>query len=271
MRASITPKRRVSISEPFYLSKYETTVRQFRRFSEQTGYKPDRLKESGRWEWFAEWADPVGTQPVVWVSDRDAINFCQWLSDRDNARYELPTEAEWEFACRAGTTTPYSTGNAPATLQEYANVADEATGKSPSTFQLWVDLAESVRKGGGQWQWSWAPWNDGFAATAPVGRFKPNPFGLYDMHGNVYEICVDRLDKDYYTHAPAEDPRNDYGDFAVVRGGDYASPHPFFSHSAFRNQLGFGSPGIHGYYPNAGFRVVLRIPARAKASKPASR
>jgi formylglycine-generating enzyme required for sulfatase activity len=267
--ASEQPKRRVTISEPFYLSKYETTVSQFRRFSEQTGYKPDRLKESGRWEWFAAGVDPVGTQPVVWVSDRDAVAFCRWLSDRDDASYELPTEAEWEYACRAGTTTRYSTGNDPATLQRFANVADAAAGENHAALQPFADL-DAASKRDGQWRWSWASWNDGFPATAPVGRFKPNPFGLHDMHGNVGEICADRHDKDFYTHAPVEDPRNDYGDFAVVRGCGCIVGFPDALRSSYRHVLVFGGPGYHGYYPDTGFRVVLRIRARSNTAKPTS-
>ena len=109
---------------------------------------------------------------MVNVSWNDANAFCEWMTRREKAVYRLPTEAEWEYACRAGTTTLFYSGNDPEGLTAIANVAD-ATLKQK--FSNWSTL-------GGR---------DGFAFTAPVGSFHPNGFGLCDMHGNVWEWCHD--------------------------------------------------------------------------------
>ncbi len=102
----------------------------------------------------------------------DAVAFCEWLSKKEGKTYRLPTEAEWEYACRAGTATRYYSGDDPETLATVANVAD-------ATFK--VNFADEAYYG--------LRASDGYTYTAPVGRFKPNAFGLYDMHGNVWQWC----------------------------------------------------------------------------------
>ena len=97
--------------------------------------------------------------------------FCEWLSKKEGKTYRLPTEAEWEYACRAGSTTRYYSGDDPETV---AKVATWAMRRSKAGFPEWYSGAKMAIKA-----------SDGYAYTAPVGKFKPNAFGLYDMHGNA--------------------------------------------------------------------------------------
>ena len=124
--------------------------------------------------------------PVVNVSWNDAMEFCRWLSRNEGRTYHLPTEAEWEYACRAGTTTLYSHGNDSEGSARVGNVADVA-------FKAQYPELKGLIQA-----------SDGYAYTSPAGSFVPNPFGLYDMHGNVWEWCADRYDAEYYAKSPAE-------------------------------------------------------------------
>ena len=119
--------------------------------------------------------------PVLNVSWNDAMEFCRWLSREEGKTCRLPTEAEWEYACRAGTTTRYFHGNDSEGLEKMGNVADAAfVGQFP-------ELEGVVRA------------NDGYAYTSPVGSFLQNAFGLSDMHGNVWEWCADWYNPEYYS------------------------------------------------------------------------
>lgn len=141
--------------------------------------------------------------PVVNVSHNDALAFCAWLSRKEGQTYRLPTEAEWEYACRAGTTTRYDHGDDPEGLSEVGNVED-ATAKSK--FSSFVTIAG----------------RDGYVFTAPVGKYKANGFGLYDMHGNVWEWCADWYDENYYEASPVDDPTGPTGgSYRVIRGGSW--------------------------------------------------
>jgi formylglycine-generating enzyme required for sulfatase activity len=191
------PRHRVRISRPFYLGAHEVTVAEFRAFVAATGYRTE-AEASGEggsiynnkikdFEHVSElnWRNPgiAHTQrddePVVQVSWNDAQAFCQWLSGKDRRAYRLPTEAEWEYACRGGTTTRWFTGDDPAALDQAAWIRD---------------------------------------TTHPVAGKKPNDFGLYDMHGNVWEWCQDRFGP--YPAEPVVDPAGALtGRARILRGG----------------------------------------------------
>ncbi|OHB82971.1 MAG: hypothetical protein A2V98_07465 [Planctomycetes bacterium RBG_16_64_12] len=177
------PAHRVRITKPFYLGAHEVTVGQFRKFVEDSAYKTDAEKDGkGGWgfnpstgkveqkpecTWRNAGFEQTDEHPVVNVSWNDAVAFCEWLSRKEGKTYRLPTEAEWEYACRAGTTTRYYHGDDPEGLATVGNVADTtAKAKFP------------------KWTWTIQK-SDGYVFTAPVGRFRANAFGLSDMHGNV--------------------------------------------------------------------------------------
>jgi formylglycine-generating enzyme required for sulfatase activity len=214
----------VRITRPYYLAAHETTVGQFRRFVEATQYVTTAERDgtamhvfdlSGGFEARADlnWANPgfenyelTDSHPVVHVSYDDAVAFCTWLSDVENVTYRLPTEAEWEYACRAGSDRAWSYGG----NDEFWNI--------PNTANV-VDSSMKPR------QPSWvtpAFWDDGHALTAPVGTFLPNAFGLFDMHGNVGEWCSDFYDSDYYDDTAVDDPQGPAdGVDRAVRGGSF--------------------------------------------------
>jgi len=207
------PRHAVRITRPFYLGVDEVTVGQFRRFVEATGYQTDAERDGGGYGWNADegvfdngdytWRDPGFPQaddhPVLVVSWDDATGFCRWLGEKEDANYRLPTEAEWEYACRAGTTTRYSHGDDMEGLTEVANVAASvATPDEPG------DYAPPV--------------------SAPVGLRRANAFGLHDMQGNAWEWCADWYAKNYYANSPKDDPKGPAtGGARVIRGGSFLS------------------------------------------------
>ena len=214
------PLHHVRITKAFYLGIHEVTVRQFRQFIKDRGFKTDSEKGTvykGAFAWNPDkkgfeldeaysWQNvgfpQTDEHPVVDVSWNDAVAFCKWLSGKEGKTYHLPTEAEWEYACRAGTTTRYYSGDDPETLAKVGNVADAAAkGQIPA------------EKGA-------IHASDGYVFTAPVGKFKPNAFGLYDMHGNAWEWCQDWYDG--YTAEPTDDPKGSAtGSDRVCRGGGW--------------------------------------------------
>jgi formylglycine-generating enzyme required for sulfatase activity len=212
------PQHHVRITRPFFLGTYHLTRGQFRQFVVATKYKTDAEKDGkGAWGYTGEvldervkfsWQNTGFEQPddhpVVNVSWNDALAFCQWLSRKEGKTYRLPTEAEWEYACRAGTTTLYSCGNDPETLAQVGNVLD-ATAKAKFPY-----LTSAIKA------------SDGYAFTAPVGHFRSNAFGLFDMHGNAWQWCADRYDAAYYAASPADDPQGPHlGSEHVFRGGSW--------------------------------------------------
>jgi formylglycine-generating enzyme required for sulfatase activity/serine/threonine protein kinase len=223
------PQHRVHILRSFYLGATEVTRSQFRRFVEAERYRTEAERDGkGGFGWDEEkkqfrqdprytWLEPGFAQddehPVANVSRNDAVAFCEWLGKRESCTYRLPTEAEWEYACRAGTTTRYSSGDDPEMLGTVGNVAD-ATAKEK--YPGWITIAA----------------RDGYVYTAPVGQFRKNAFGLYDMHGNVWELCQDGYQND------------------VIRGGCWNSD-PSDVRSAYRGRL---SPGFRNF--GVGFRVA---------------
>lgn len=246
------PVHKVTIGKPFYMGKHEVTVEQFRRFVEATGYVTDAEKGTGfqgafgwnrdtkefkmnaNYSWRNTGFAQSDAHPVVNVSWNDAMAFCRWLSGKEGKMCRLPTEAEWEYACRAGTTTRYSHGNDPEGSATAGNVADSA-------FEAqFPELKGEVKA------------SDGYAYTSPAGNFLPNPFGLYDMHGNVWEWCADWYDAEYYAKSPTHDPGGPaIGEERTYRGGGW-----------FNCARGFRSASRSGGLPEnrhltLGFRVAV--------------
>jgi formylglycine-generating enzyme required for sulfatase activity len=264
------PAHRVRITRPFYLAQHEVTVGQFRRFLERSGYVPESVADgtggygydpaydpskSARGDAFAgrdprySWRNPGFPQgddhPVVNVTWNDAAAMARWLSRTENATYRLPTEAEWEYACRAGTRTRYGSGDDPRSLLRAANVFDaDAQANWP------------------RWRAHALAGHDGFAFTSPVGSFAPNAFGLYDMHGNAWEWTADWHDDRYYARSPAADPKGPAtGSVRVRRGGSWHT-WPFYARCAYRN---WNSPQTR--YTLVGMRL-LREAAAPRSAEP---
>jgi formylglycine-generating enzyme required for sulfatase activity len=238
------PQQEVRIEKGFYLARTTVTFGQFQEFVLDAGYRTDaELEPRPKWRgghgfnaerntfegWFPQytWRNPGWPQtdnhPVGNVSWNDAVKFCEWLSKKSGKSVRLPTEAEWEYACRAGTTTVFFTGDESASLKGYANVPDEA---------LRTKLSRSADAK------VWFPFDDGYPFTAPVGRFKPNPWGLYDMTGNVFQWCGDK--------SPGGDAKQ-----RVFRGGSYN----LNVQSCRCASRGFGKP--ESRYSYTGFRVAV--------------
>jgi formylglycine-generating enzyme required for sulfatase activity len=185
--------------------------------------KNDWAKSKARMNWRTLDFTQTESHPVVYVSWNDAKAFCEWLSKKNGRRFRLPTEAEWEYACRAGTATPFHTGSTIST--DMAN----------------YDGGDSYGDG---------PRGICRESTVEVGRFKPNAWGLHDMHGNVCEWCADfSADYPLYTE---KDPRGPVsGDMRVARGGGF-----YDGAGEIRSAFRHAAPP-DGRYPGMGFRVVL--------------
>jgi len=223
------PRRRVTITQPFYLAATEVTIGQFAEFVGDTGHRTDAEQAKGgygrvenRWElspqfnWKNIGVDNVDDWPVFNVSYRDAAAFCQWLSKKEGKVYRLPTEAEWEYACRAGTDTRYPTGNNSSQLASIA----------------WYNL------------------NSG-NMPHPVGQLPANSFGLSDLLGNVWEWCADWHSYDTYQKSAAKDPTGpDTGTLRVMRGGSYYLDATFVRPAC---RIWYGPSSSSG---NIGFRVA---------------
>ena len=243
------PQHEVSISKPFYMGLYHVTRGQFAAFVDDTGFKTDAEKDgwANAWDgtkfdkakgasWKKSGFDQTDEHPVVCVSHDDAVAFCEWLSKRTGKTVKLPTEAQWEYACRAGTTTAYQWGKDPDDGKDWCHEADRTTKR---TF---ID------------RYKYLSWDAGCTFTFPVGNFKKNGFGLYDMHGNAWQWCSDWYDKDYYANSPKTDPQGpNEGDGRVMRGGGW-NFHPVNFRSALR--CGGGPGNRHNFI---GFRVIVEI------------
>ena len=244
------PVHRVRITKPYYLGVHEVRVGDFRKFVSDSSYKTEGEKdgkggygydvEKGSWSQKPEytWRNPGFSQsdehPVVNVSWNDAVAYCEWLSKKEGREYRLPTESQWEYACRAGSKTRFHHGDDAEGLASVGNVAD-GTAKEKFPKLTWAIEAK-----------------DGYAVTAPVGEFKANAFGLHDMHGNVWEWCSDWYGSDYYGNSQTDDPTGPTsGSLRVLRGGSW-SDNARYCRSALR--LG-PPPGYRSI--NLGFRIAL--------------
>ncbi len=221
--------RRVSVDGGFWMGALEVTNEQYALFDPTH----DSRLESGDFLQFsiAERGCPMNApeQPVVRASWNEATAFCAWLSERTGMRFSLPTEEQWEYACRAGAETPLWYGGTDADFAPFANLAD-ATLRRIESYPPWSQPWGAVP----EWRRCVTTVNDAHRVTAPVGAFAPNPWGLHDMAGNA-----------------AEWTRSAYSDTErVVRGGSWYDG-PDRARSAFRI----------GYRPfrrvfDVGFRVV---------------
>jgi formylglycine-generating enzyme required for sulfatase activity len=215
------PQHEVEITQGFYMGMYPVMQAEYETI---TGKNPSYFcKQGGGKDKVAN--QDTGQFPVEQVSWEEAVAFCESLTKKDTQKpegwvYALPTEAEWEYACRAGTKTAYSFGDDPDQLAEYA----------------------------------WYLENSG-DRTHAVGTRKANQWGLHDMHGNVWQWCADWNGKDYYQNSPGKDPKGPgNGKCRVLRGGSW-NFNPRYCRAAYHN---FNEPGYR--YDNLGFRVVLRAP-----------
>jgi len=203
---SEVPRHRVTITQPFYVGIYEVTQAEYERVM---GSNPSKFT-----------GNPI--RPVEQVTWHNAADFCRRLTElpaekTNGAAYRLLTEAEWEYCCRAGTTTRYSFGDDAADLDRNA----------------------------------WWSHNSG-GSTQPVGQLPANGFGLFDMHGNVWEWCADWYADDYYTKSPAEDPKGaDSGSSRVIRGNSWFRGRTYIFRAAYRM---CGRPDIRDSC--GGFRVA---------------
>ena len=247
------PRHKVTLTQPYYMQQYPVTRGDFAKFVEATGYKTTAeqkgsawgLDKDGTWKNIdgLNWRNPGFSQsddhPVVCVSWNDAQKYVEWLNETQKSelppgfRYALPTEAQWEYACRAGTDTEFFWGtNDEKDGKGYLNAADE-----------------SGASNGKKWSYCF-PFNDGYQATSPVGKFKPNNFGLYDMLGNVLEWCSDWYG-DYPSGAQTDPQGASSGSFRVLRGGSWSN-FPRSCRSAYRD---YGGPADRISY--IGFRVAM--------------
>jgi formylglycine-generating enzyme required for sulfatase activity len=152
-------------------------MKQFRQFVQMKGYRMDAESENNC-NWRNAGFPQIDEHPVVCVSWDDAMAYVGWLSAQTGQHYRLPTEAEWEYVARAGTSTAYYWGDNRSEGCAYANVADQTALKQ---FPKWTVL----------------DCQDGYIFTAPVGHYLANAFGLHDMLGNVWEWTCSEYDKDY--------------------------------------------------------------------------
>lgn len=171
------PTHQVTLSD-FGIGKTEVTVAQYRYYCNSTGVS---MPEEPNWGW-------SDNAPIVNVNWNDAINYCDWLSEKLDQNIGLPTEAQWEFAARGGTKSKgykYAAGRSMATAGWYGD--------------------------------------NGGNKTHTVATKKPNELGLYDMSGNVWEWCMDWYKADYYANSPSKNPKNTArGEYRVLRGGSWS-------------------------------------------------
>ena len=205
------PQHKVTITKCFGLGVHTVTQGQWQKLMGNKPWQGQNFVKDG--------SDIAAT----YVSWNDAVSFCRKLSESEGVRYRLPTEAEWEWSCRAGTTTKYSFGDDEKQLGKYA----------------WYDSNA---------------WDKGEKYAHATGQKSANPFGLHDMHGNVWEWCQDWYDSGWYAKSAATDPAGpSSGSSRVLRGGSCYNESANLR-SARRNAC---TPGYR--YGNIGFRVVCEL------------
>jgi formylglycine-generating enzyme required for sulfatase activity len=234
------PLARVRIDQPFWMGRFEVTNEQYARFDPSH----DSRHEHGTASFNSLKA--IGPllnrprQPVVRVSWKEATAFCDWLSQRSGLTATLPSEAQWEYACRAGTAAPFFYGDLDTDFSLWANMAD-ATIASWATYNERRRSADQVPRD--------ARFDDHALVTAEVGSFRPNAWGLCDVHGNVWEWTRSAYESYPYHDDDARSSPAGHGS-RVVRGGSWYD-RPKRCRSAFR----LSYPAWQKVY-NVGFRVV---------------
>lgn len=214
------PQHIVRITRPFFLGAYAVTQGNYETV---VGENPSKFH--GHCDY-----------PVEQVSWWDAAHFCDRLFQTDGRNYRLPTEAEWEYACRAGTSTPFAFGD---------HLSSETDANYCGTCHYGGVLGGPYLK-----------------APTSVGAYRANAWGLHDMHGNIREWCSDRYDEDYYASSPKEDPSGPpYGECRVQRGGGWAS-FPGLCRSASRSRLESTKKNEW-----LGFRVAMTLPVAASCGR----
>jgi formylglycine-generating enzyme required for sulfatase activity len=206
------PATEVEITKQLFVSIYETTLGQFRKFIEETGYTPSSKFSTNK--------DYPDNYPVCAVSWNDTQKFIKWLNAKETDKtYRLPTEAEWEYLCRAGEKTIYCFGNEDILLKRYA----------------WF-------------------WNNANKHPHEVGTKKANNWGIYDVHGNVYEWTSSWYNENYYKNMEKKNPQGPTnGDRKVYKGGGFLC-NPDYCRASFRNYA-----PIDNASEAVGFRLVYEL------------
>lgn len=239
------PRHRVTFAKPFALARTDVTRGQFAAFVAETHFhsvrgcqtiSAERRERNPEASWDNPGFDQTDNDPVVCVGSGEIDAYLRWLQRVTGKPYRLPTEAEWEYAARAGTTTAFYWGEDPGQLCQYENSADLTAHEAGATIHIEC--------------------RDGFARTAPVASFKPNPWGLYDMLGNVTVIMQDCAN-DGYAGAPSDGSAWTTGDCALhaARKANYGIGRAW----VFRAAARLREP-ILVRRDRGGFRVALSLP-----------
>ncbi len=232
------PRKTVRIEKPFYMSRYEVTLEQFRCFDPEhkNGYLDQQHKDHTTPGYPVDFPG----KPVIRVSWNEAAAFCDWLAEKAGCECSMPTEAQWEWACRAGADTHFSYGTSDTDFSKYANLADlsikrlAVTGVNPQPIKNPNKYQDFVPKD--------SRFDDGERLMADAGQYLPNAWGLHDMHGNVCE----------WTISDFEEPGK------VVRGGSWRD-RPKRARSGFRLAYPTYQPVF-----NVGIRVVVKALPESK-------
>ena len=239
------PGHPVRITKPFYMGATEVTVGQYREFCDASGYKTEAEQglnggvpyRGGRT--ICTWRKPMvwikleqkDDEPVLHLCWNDCVAFCKWLSEKEGVEYCLPTEAEWEYACRAGSTTAWCFGN----FEDFDRLGHE--------FMFVSEPPQGKHD-----------------RPSSVAKKKPNAFGLYDMHGNVWEYVADWWHRFTYKNSTINDPtgppeQSEKGDMRrIIRTGSFDWGR-WGAQSVYRMRIGQRST----QHPHQGFRVAMRL------------
>ncbi len=219
------PAHYQQLAHHFAIGRYPVTADEFALFERDSG-----------WRWRSDLIRTAGRHPVINIRHGEAEDYCRWLSDRSGHRYRLPSEAEWEYACRAGSLTPFAFGESVSCKDVHFKATfpyDEARKKKRWYLPKCVPVAH----------------------TLPVGSYRPNAWGLYDMHGNVWEFTADNWTESHVNlprrHPAPKARRNDW---ITVRGGSWFDAAVYARSAARRMRL------RDELDVNLGFRVVRDLP-----------